>query len=139
MNDIDWKRLVVVTASHGERYLGFVSQEIEDPVAYLDSHATALTPIRLYQVRNLVSQIQPSSDAKGRVVIGRLLLLVPVDMMKGAMDSHRMIPSSWYFPVENGEDCQKRVREILKNAEDSELRASAVEAGLIVAAPGRPQ
>jgi len=82
MNEIDWKRLVVVTATHGEKYLGYVPLEVEDPTAYIDEHATAITPVRLCGARNLVSQVQPNIDERGRMVgMGRVLLLMPIDML----------------------------------------------------------
>lgn len=139
MKDIDWKRLVVVTATHGEKYLGYVPPE-EEPESYLDRHAEGQKPIKLLDARNLVSQVQPNINPDGRLAgMGRILLLMPIDMLKGALPVQRLIPSSWYFPFENGEYVQMKIQELLKHAEENEVRVSAAEAGIVTGAAPMPR
>lgn len=132
MKDIDWERLVVVTAVHGERCLGWVPQEPNlDPKKYLEERGQAGLPIKLQDVRNLVSQTTPSVDTRGNIVgLSKMLMLLPIDLFNGPLRELHVIPSSWYFPGDNSDDCKKQVVDLIEQAVETETRLSATAAGL---------
>jgi hypothetical protein len=132
MGEINWERLVVVTAVHGEKYLGWLACEDIDPKKYLEEHGQAGSPITLQDARNLVSQAQSNVDHQGNVLgVSRFLLLMPIDVLNGPLPSLQVIPSSWYFPGENGDDCKKKIGSLLSQAVEQEARLSAAAAGLV--------
>lgn len=134
MSDINWPNLVVVAATHGEKFLGWVPNDVGDPKRYLEERGRAGLPIRLQDVRNLVGQATPSVSRQGDIVgISKMLVLMPIDMLNGPLPAHNVIPSSWYFPTENGDECKKLVEDLLKQAVETEARLSAAAAGLHLA------
>jgi hypothetical protein len=132
MNDIDWTRLAVVTALHGEKCLGWLQEEIEDPKAYLEEKATKGEPIILHEARNLLGQASPSYDqTTGKLLgIGRMLLLMPFDALTGPLPSLHLIPSTWYFPGEF-EHVKPKVENLLRQAVELETSLAAAEAGIV--------
>lgn len=131
MKGIDWQRLVVVSSMHGERYLGSVSWTVSDPKKYLEERGQAGLPIRLHDVRNLLGQVSPRVDAEGKLAgFSRMMVLLPLEMINGPLPELYVIPSSWYFPGENGDECKKLVTKMIEEAAEAEIRASATAAGL---------
>lgn len=134
MSDINWERLAVIVAMHGEKFMGWVPEECGDPKKYLEERGQAGRPARLQDVRNLIGQASPNVDRQGNILgIQKLLLLMPVDMLNGPLPEHNIIPSSWYFPGENGDACKKQIEELLTHAVETEARLTAAAAGLHLA------
>jgi len=132
MSDIDWTKLVVVTALHGEKCLGWLPEEIKDPKAYLEEKVTKGEPIVLHEARNLIGQVSPSYDqSTGKLMgIGRMILLTPFDALIGPLPSLFLIPSTWYFPGEF-EHVRAKVEGLLRQAVEFETSLAAAEAGII--------
>lgn len=138
MNEIDWDRLVVVTATHGEKLLGFIPEHITDPHKYIEDRTYEHGPIELKNARILLAQMHPSLDPRGRPVgVAKLFLPMTIDLAVGPVSSYFLVPSSWYFP---GEDkvVKKRMTEVLRQAETNESQMAAEDAG-IIAATSMPQ
>lgn len=134
MRDIDWERLVVVVAIHGEKFLGWVPPECEHQEKYMKDAAQSGGPVRLLNARNLVGQCNPSVDASGNVIgIQKLLLLMPIDGHNGPLSEYYVVPSSWYFPKNTGEYGQVKISGLLEHALEMEARMTAAAAGLHVA------
>lgn len=134
MSDINWERLVVVTAIHGEKYLGWVPSEIEDPKKYLDEHGWETRPVVLTDVRNLIGQASPNVSPQGKLLgFSKVMLLMPLDLLDGPIARYHILPSAWYFPGEHGDDCKKHVEELLHQAVENEAQMSARSAGLHLA------
>lgn len=127
MNEIKWNRIVVVTALHGEKYLGYVPGEVKTPSEYIRDRCSQRLPITLEDARTLVSQVQVGPRGE----IGRMLLLMPVDFWPGPIPSINIVPSSWSVPADN-EQAKKQIEKLLQHAEENESRFSASEAGLVV-------
>lgn len=137
MKDINWSRLAVVTAIHGEKFVGWIPEEAGDPKKYLDEHGLAGKPIELQDVRLLVGQATPSIDQRGNIVgISKMLLMMPIDVMNGPMTLMHIIPSVWYLVPEN-EAIQKKIEDLLNNSVETEARLSAADAGLHLPGIGR--
>lgn len=128
----DWKRLVVVTAIHGEKSLGWLPEDVEDPKAYIEGKAAKGEHIVLHEARNLVGQASPSYDpATGRLMgIGRMLLLLPFDALTGPLPTQHIIPSTWYFPGEFTH-VRSKIENLLRQAVELETSLSASEAGIV--------
>lgn len=126
---LDFERLVVVTASHGEKFLGEVPDG-KDPQDYLENES-----IILHNVRLLATQHQPKMDARQNIVgVAVLTALLQVDMFPGPVPVMRLHPSSWYFPTEN-EEAVNKLKQLIDRAEANETKNRAQDAGLVV--PGR--
>jgi hypothetical protein len=131
MDNFDWKRLVVVTAVHGEKSLGWLPETVDDPVAHLIEHTTNKTPITLHEARNLVGQASPSYDQSGKLMgIGRMLMLLPIDALTGPLPTQYVIPSTWYFPGEFPQ-VRKKIEGLLRQAVELETGIAASDAGII--------
>jgi len=143
---LQWDRLVIVCAQHGEKFLGWVPphNELEEmgcesPKDYLRRHMLNGSPAELRDVRILASQLQATPDGRGGIAaIGNLMVLMPVDMFPRGMEKHYVRVSTFYFPSDN-EDCRPLVKNLLKDAIQMEARrelqkakASAAEAGIEV-------
>lgn len=126
----DWERLVVVTATHGEKYMGWIPKSKGDPREYMDISRQKNLPVELEEVRNYLSQIQPNTDRAGRVTsMGKMQILVPIDMFPGALKRLSVLASSWYFPSDDP-NCKKPVGSILEGARRNETVNQAVAAGI---------
>lgn len=126
MNDINWERLVVVTAVHGEKYLGWIPLTIENPKQYLTDCAQNRLTVQLQDVRNLISQI--SENQRG---VSKVTLLMPIDMVEGPLEHLDVVPSSWYFPGETGGDGhKKKIEDLLEFSVENETRMKAKAVGL---------
>lgn len=138
IDNVNWERIVVVAAVHGEKFIGWVPEDVGDPKKYLEKHGAERTPITLQDVRNLVGQASPNLDANGNILgVSKLLLLMPIDMFNGPLFNHHVVPSSWYFPAEN-EKCKRKIEELLHHAVETEARLSAAEAGIHLAGMAAP-
>ena len=133
MNDQDFNRTVVVTASHGEKYLGFIPMDVtESPQVYVEKLAMNRTPIVLENVRILMGQMTARQDAKGSVIgVQTFIALMPIDVFSGPVGKFHTLVSSWYFPSENPET-RKKIERLIDAAEKNEQCNKAVEAGLHV-------
>jgi hypothetical protein len=132
MSTFDWDRLVVVSATHGEKFMGEIPPEENDPEEYLDHCLRTSTPVELHRVRNLISQVQPQVGARGQLEgMGRILLLMPIDMMSGPLSVMKLQVSSWYFPKDS--ECKRKIDELYAHAEKNEMAMMAQEAGLTLA------
>ena len=126
----DFDRIVVVTAQHGEKFIGWVP-EGEDPAKYMESPTVLIKNARL-----LATQQQPKFDARQNVVgVSVLVAMIPIDMFPSAMPNLRVHPSSWYFPFENRET-EKKIEQLLAAAERNEGINRAIDAGLSVPGVG---
>lgn len=135
MNDQDFNRAVIVTASHGEKYLGFVSKECQNPKQYIDNLALSKEPIELEDVRILMGQMTAKQDSKGSVTgVQTFIALMPIDMFTGPLGKFHTLVSSWYFPYENPET-RKKIERLIDAAEKNEQMNRTQEAGLHL--PGR--
>ena|SRR5688572_6602015 len=113
--------MVVVTAVTGEKFVGWVPEDVEDVAAYMN--AAPGWPKKLEEVRSLLVQITPQ--------IQKVAALIPIDILNEATPEYWVLPSSWYQPV----TFQKALRNfeaLLKTALENELRAQAASAGLVL-------
>jgi hypothetical protein len=134
MTDINWERLVVVVALHGEKYLGWIPAELGDPKKYVEERGLEGKPIRLEDSRNLIGQASPKLDSRGNLAgFTKFMLLMPLDTLNGPMPSIYILPSSWYFPGDHGEVSRRQVEELLKHAVETEDQMKAAAAGLHLA------
>lgn len=125
----DFERIVIVTAQHGEKFLGWIPGEV-DPVEYMEQKSIVLKDARL-----VATQQQPRMNARQEVVgISVLVALLPVDMFPGAVPTMRLNPSTWYFPSENVKT-KKQIERLINAAEQNEVASQAEEAGIHL--PGR--
>lgn len=137
----DIARIVIVTAQHGEKYLGHIPAEVPDPIAYVRDKAADGKPIMLEEVLLLASQLQTETDARGAIKsVGRFNLLVSVDLVEGALSKLNVIPSAWYFISENP-GSEKVLDELIqvskRNAEEAARVSSAIKAGIELPNRGR--
>jgi hypothetical protein len=130
MSDIDFPRMVIVTASHGEKYLGFAPKTCQNPNTYIGERAQNREPIELHDVRILMGQMTARQDAKGSVTgVQTFIALMPIDMFDGPVPVFHTLVSSWYFPSENVES-QRKITQLIGAAEKNEMANKAVGAGL---------
>lgn len=126
----NWEQLVVVTAVHGEKYLGWIPKDKGDPKKYMNDSRRNNVPVVLTEVRNYLSQTQPSADRAGRVTgWQKMHILLPLDMFTGPMKKMSVMASAWYFPKDNP-DSARAVEELLEGARKNEAINQAVAAGI---------
>lgn len=126
----NWERLVVVTAVHGEKYMGWIPEEKGDPKKYMDDSRSNSLPIVLLEVRNYLSQAQPNVDPSGRVTgVAKMQVLLPLDMFPGALKKMSVLASAWYFPSDDPR-CKKPISDLLEGARRNEKMNSAIAAGI---------
>ena len=129
-----WDRLVVVTAAHGEKFMGWVPEAYGDPRKYIANRREENKPILLHEVRNYLSQAQPQMGPQGQLAgVAKLQVLIPMDMFPGAIAEMHIFPSCWYFPSDN-DGCKKPISDILELALQNEKINSAIAAGITPAA-----
>jgi len=131
----NWDSMVVVTARHGEKFLGWVNPDEKDPKAYVEKCVVANRPVELHQARILVSQLRAQEGPDGNAMVGNILFLMPIDMFSGAIEKCPVMASSWYFPSDSP-DCRKSIVGLLENARQMEVRRAAVEHGISIVGPG---
>jgi len=135
MEDLNWDRMVVVTAVHGERFHGWVPMSKGDPHEYLADCASKGRPAEIHNVRNLIGHKEPKLDAMGNFVgMASMMSLMAIDMFPEAMPTYHIIPSCWYFPTEN-DGAKKPMKALIDNAEQNEVRNRAIAAGITPAGP----
>jgi len=135
MKDMNWDRLVVITAIHGEKFQGWVPPHVEYPKEYLQDCSKNHIAAEIHNVRNLVALKDPRTDAAGNFIgMANMMSLMAIDMFPEALPIYFVIPSSWYFPGEN-EGAKKPMKALLENAEQNEVRNRAIAAGIHTAGP----
>lgn len=135
--DYAWHRMIVVTASHGEKFHGWLPSEVADinsAYTYLANCKSAGRAIKLLDVRNLLTQVH-TQQISGSTQQVSLMVLMPIDMFPGPIPSYSVYPSSWYFPIENV-GCKKPMQQLLVNAERTEVHNKAIISGITPATPG---
>lgn len=127
MEKIDWNRLVVVAALHGEKYIGFIPEETQaSPQDYMYTQARENKPVCLYHVRTLISQPQMQTLANGQQVIAGFVAVIPFEFNPGPAEELWVRASSWHFPVNNPES-QEKVQKLLDKAVESEAQIAELE------------
>ena len=139
-NERPWSHAVVVTALHGEKYLGWIDSKEDKPRDCIELCVEESDPLLLLDVRILATQIQQGRDPKtGQMVTGNMVFLMPLDAFPSACPSLKLLISSWYFPVDE-KDCLKIIQQLLvdcKRIEEINTAArSAAAAGITIALPG---
>ena len=139
MTEVNLDRAVIITAAHGEKFMGWIPKDKEDPKRYLDQCVARSEPVELHNVRNLIGHTQQQGN---RFV--KIMALMAIDMFPAALPVYHVVPSCWYFPVDD-EVCAKQVRALLKTTDANEANNKALTAGIIPAGvgdlpppPGRP-
>ena len=128
-------RMVLITAPHGERYLGVVPPRYGDIKAYVADCAQKQNPIELYQVRRFHAQSNAEVTPSGKMMgVKTFAALLPIDLFSGPMSTYYVLPAAWYFPFESPEATRK-IEQLIDVAERNEQANRAAEAGIIV--PGR--
>jgi len=131
MSEMDFDRLVIVTASHGEKYAGMVPKG-KDPQQYINNQVENRLPIELEDVRLFITHMQGTSNTKGQVVgVKAFSTMVCIDAFPGPMPKCHVVPVFWYVPAEN-ETVLKVFREMVKKAEQNELLNRAGRSGIHV-------
>jgi hypothetical protein len=130
VEDLDWTRLIVVTAVHGEKCLGFLPEDVGDPKKYVEDRAGQKLPITVHEARNMLGQATPGFDKEGRLIgVRTLTMLLPIDMLTGPMPEHNIIPSSWYFPGDHAH-VKEKVTLLIHQAVELETRMAAEAANI---------
>lgn len=130
--EIDHERLVIVAALHGEKFIGHTPGYIKcTPQEYMEKAAQQNKPVELYNVRSLLSQPQAKKLPSGETVIAGFVALMPFEFMPGPAEKIWVRASTWHFPAENPRSKEKIIT-LLAQAEDSERKVSALEAGIDV-------
>lgn len=132
MKEIQWDRLAIVTATHGEKYIGYIPKDLGDnPKAYIEDQTMHGLPVILEEVRNVIAHIQPNFSQRGEMLgMGRLILLMPIDMWTGPAARIQVRASSWYFPADN-EKVKPHIEKMYRSAEENEAQLAAAEAGIV--------
>ena len=113
--------------SDGGRYLATIKHH--DPKKYVNEQLGDGLPIKLNDVRQLITQQQPNMQGKIVVGVSVLVALINIDMFPGPVPVMHVCPSAWYFPSEN-ERTRKKIEALISAAERNELKNSAADAGI---------
>jgi hypothetical protein len=131
MSEIDWERLVVVTAKHGEKFVGTLPEHESNPKKYIEDRTYEHGPVVLSNVRVLAIQTRAVADARGQPVgIQRTPLLLPMDVLNSPAAVVYVVPSAWYFPADNKE-AKDNLAGLIHHTEEMEARSSAEAAGIV--------
>jgi len=129
---LDLTKWAVVTAAHGEKFVGQVPADVESAWEYLFEAASNRQPVRLVNARLMLSQYGTSPTGLGGG-IQTMVAFIPIDLADGPMEEINIVPSSWYFPGTTDDIVDKFTR-LLKAAEDAEesnrTRQSAARANI---------
>ena len=110
-----WSHAVVVTATHGGKYLGWVDTR-EKPNEYIEACFKEEEPVVLRDARLFVSQIQQTRDKHtGQIVTGNAIFLMPIDAFPHACPVLRIRPDGWYFPADH-EECLGVFKALLESS-----------------------
>ena len=123
---IDWDRLVIVAAMHGEKYIGFLPREVEDPDEWMRELGRTNQPVLLHHVRTILSQPQVQKLPNGQQVIAGLVAVLPFEFNPGPAEELWVRASSWHFPIVN-EKSQEKIMRLLEKAEESEVQIAELE------------
>jgi len=126
LESIDWKRLVIVAALHGEKYIGFVPDSLGDPQEYMVRVAKNNEPMRLQDVRTILSQPQMQKLPNGQQVIAGFVAVLPFEFNPGPAEELWVRASSWHFPVHNVES-QEKIMRLMEKAVESEAQIVELE------------
>jgi hypothetical protein len=129
----EFSHLVVVTSQHGEKFLGYISNDGTSPKRYVEECVKNNEPIALHEVRLFACQVQPEMSRETGQLMGvkTFATLLPVDVCTGPMECLSVRPSSWYF-VRDVPSLQKKIEQLLDGAKKNELANQARESGLIL-------
>jgi hypothetical protein len=126
----NWERMVVVTAVHGEKFMGWVPKDKGDPKKYMAEQREKNQPAILHEVRNYLTQAQPNINAAGQLAgVAKLQVLLPLDMFPAALQEMHVLASCWYFPSDN-DGCKKPIQDLMENARQNEKINDAIAAGI---------
>lgn len=123
---IDYSRLIIVAALHGEKYIGHVPKGVKNAPAYMESAAKANQPVRITEVRTILSQPQVTELPTGEKIIGGMVAILPFEFFPGPADQVWVRASSWHFPAENP-GSKKKIDLMLKSAVESEAKLEQLE------------
>lgn len=142
MSDVErpWSHAVVVTASHGGKYFGWIDSKEDKPRDYMESCAGSSDPMELLDARVLASQIHQGRDPNtGEMVTGNMVFLMPIDAFPHACPRLNTLISSWYF-LEDDPENLKILQQLLKDCQKiegiNESARKAAAAGIMIARPG---
>lgn len=95
---MDWDKLIVVVAQHGEKYIG----ELEHQRGYIFECMTEGRPIQLKNVRQLITQLQIRQNPNGDVMgAGTMAFIMPIDGAEGPIEEMWLDVAAFYYPKEN--------------------------------------
>ena len=123
---MDLTQWVIVTSTHGEKYVGRMPSEVQDGAEYFNHCISEHKPVQLSEARLMLAQYGMGGQDGG---IQTMVAFVPIDLSDGPMKEINVVPSSWYFPPASPSVIEKFER-LLKAAEDAEAANRAREAGL---------
>lgn len=118
---IDPERLVVVTTTFGEKFVGHIP-----PYWLVEANQT----LELSNVRSLVSRIQ-ITDRNSSSGVTSMSFVVPIDLASTALPKLWVIPSSWYFPKDTP-DILDKILSLLDLCIKNEVRFKAKDAGIVL-------
>jgi hypothetical protein len=147
-------RVVVITSRSGEKLIGTLPptlpadatrdiNRVVTPEVYLEECVARKLPVELTEVRVVVIErnvkmTEPTEANPVSVYLGTdtFIFLLPVEMAKGPTPKVYVIPAAWYFPKDKDE-LATGFAELMKQAKDAEVRASASEVLELPAENGR--
>ena len=131
---LDLTRWVVVTANHGEKFVGQVPEDVKSPSEYFQEKVAARQPVVLHGARLMLAQYGAAPGGMGNG-IQTMVAFLPVDLADGPLEEIHLYPSSWYFPP-SVESIIEKFERLLAAAEAAELnnsrRLSATRANIIL-------
>ncbi len=131
---LDLTRWVVVTASHGEKFVGQVPSDVKSPSEYFKEKVAAREPVVLHGARLMLAQYGTAPGGMGSG-IQTMVAFIPIDMADGPIKEINLHPSSWYFSpaVESIIDKFKRLLSAAEEAEaNNSRRLSASKANIVL-------
>lgn len=125
---MDWEKLIVATAQHGEKYIGETTLDETELTGCMEHKQ----PVLLRRARMLITQLQINQGPGGQVLgAGTLAFVMPVDGAQGPLERLWIDVSSFYFPKSN-----PVIQQALEGLINVCLAAEAKQnAGLTIATP----
>jgi hypothetical protein len=134
MRDVNFEKMVVVTAPTGEKYLGWLPKDVT--FLQMDAAAAEGRTVTLKDVRHLLVQRMPDVGPDGQVRSMRsFMALLPVDMFPGPAPEMKVKPCTWYAPSGSNK-VKKDIIDLIEAAEANELANKAAEANLVLPRAG---
>jgi hypothetical protein len=132
--DLDLTRWAIVSSTHGEKYIGNIPGDVENGAEYFNSAAKAKTPVRLQNVRLLLTRYGAGAAGIG-AGLQTVVALLPIDLCDGPLEEINVVPSSWYS-IPTTTDVVSKLKRLLDAAEKSEennrLATAAKNANLTI-------